>query len=100
MLGLINNYIPGHSVILHSSVLIGCPSQGFPPKADCCSSYLSCDSVPVPQVTEQDVCSFHADHLQSTMLVQKYSHRVSLRKNVRANHNIPGQSLILQLSIF
>ena len=92
--------VPGHSVILHSSVLIGCPLQDFPPKSDCCASYLSCDSVPVPHVTEQDVRSFHADHLQSTMWVQKYSHQVSLRENVRANHNIPGQSLILQLSIF
>ena len=98
--GLIINYIPGHSVFLHSSVLIRCPSQGFPPKADCCSSYLSCVIVPFPHVTEQGVHSFHADHLQSTMMVQKYSHRVSLQANVRADHNIPEQSLNLQVSNF
>ena len=100
VIGLI---IPGHSFISQFSVLIGCPIQGFPPKADCCNSNLSCDLVPVPHFTEQDVHSFHADHVQSTMLLQKYRHQISKwenPENVRTNNNIPGQSLILQLSIF
>ena len=100
MLGLIINYIPGQSLIVQISFLIGCPSQGFPPWADCCSWDLFCDCVPTPHVTEQGVHSFHTDHLQSTMMVQKYSHQVSLWENVRANHNIPGQSLNLQVSNF